>query len=99
MWDALLAASPILVVLVGMLGLKKPAVVVTPIAMAYTLLLGLLYFDGTATMMAVSLKTGILDGARIVWLIFGAFTILIMMMGTGAMGSLVTILSPPMSCS
>ena len=85
MWEALLAASPILVVLVGMLGLKKPAVVVTPMAMAYTLCLGLLYFDGTATMMAASLKIGILDGARIVWLIFGAFTILIMMMGTGAM--------------
>lgn len=85
MWDALLAASPILVVLVGMLGLKKPAVVVTPIAMSYTLLLGLLYFDGTAAGMAASLKIGILDGARIVWLIFGAFTILIMMMGTGAM--------------
>ncbi len=85
MGDALLAASPILVVLVGMLGLKKPAIVVTPIAMVYTLLLGLLHFDGTVTMMAASLKMGILDGARIVWLIFGAFTILIMTMGTGAM--------------
>ncbi|MFC2164470.1 L-lactate permease [Acidobacteriota bacterium] len=85
MWDALIAASPILVVLVGMLGLKKPAVVVTPIAMAYTLCLGLIYFNGTAKDMGASLQIGILDGARIVWLIFGAFTILIMSMGTGAM--------------
>jgi lactate permease len=85
MWDALLAASPILVVLAGMLGLKKPAVLVTPIAMAYTLLLGLLYFGGTFADMTASLKIGLLDGARIVWLIFGAFTILIMTMGTGAM--------------
>jgi lactate permease len=85
MWDVLLASSPILLVLGGMLGLKKPAVLVTPIVMAYTLLLGLFYFDGTAGRMADSLETGILDGARIVWLIFGAFTILIMMMGTGAM--------------
>jgi len=85
MWDALIAASPILVVLVGMLGLKKPAVVITPMAMAYTLCLGLFFFDGTVAGMASSLRIGILDGARIVWLIFGAFTILIMMMGTGAM--------------
>ena len=85
MWDALLAASPIFVVLAGMLGLKKPAVLVTPIAMVYTILLGLLHFEGSAAGMASSLRTGILDGARIIWLIFGAFTILIMTMGTGAM--------------
>ena len=85
MWDALIAASPILVVLVGMLGLKKPAVVVTPIALVYTLFIGLLHFSGNTAGMVVSLKIGILDGARIVWLIFGAFTILIMTMGTGAM--------------
>ena len=85
MWDALIAASPILVVLVGMLGLKKPAVVVTPIALVYTLFIGLLHFGGNAAGMAASLRIGILDGARIVWLIFGAFTILVMTMGTGAM--------------
>ncbi len=71
MWDAILAASPIFVVLVGMIGLKKPAVIVTPIAMAYTILLGLFYFEGSAAGMAASLKVGILDGVRIVWLIFG----------------------------
>jgi len=85
MWEIVFAASPILIVLGGMLGLKKPAVVVTPIAMAYTLLLGAVFFDGTVAGMVESLKMGILDGTRIVWLIFGAFTILIMMIGTGAM--------------
>ncbi len=93
MWDAILAASPIFVVLVGMIGLKKPAVIVTPIAMAYTILLGLFYFEGSAAGMAASLKVGILDGVRIVWLIFGAFTILMMMMETGTMDKIKEVIS------
>jgi L-lactate permease len=93
MADAILAASPILVVLVGMIGLKKPAVLVTPVAMVYSLFLGFIYFHGSAAGMALSLKVGILDGARIVWLIFGAFTILMMMMGTGAMDKIKEVIS------
>jgi len=85
MLDVFFAASPIIVVLVGMLGLKKSAVSVTPVAMAYTFFLGLFYFKGIPKEMVISIKKGILDGMSIVWLIFAAFTILMMMIGTGAM--------------
>jgi lactate permease len=81
----LLAASPIAVVLVGMIGLKRPAVVVTPIAAVYTIVIGVLFFGGTGSGIAASLQTGVLDGVRIILLIFAAFTILVMMTGTGAM--------------
>ncbi|MBZ4654520.1 MAG: hypothetical protein JG781_1877 [Peptococcaceae bacterium] len=85
MLDILLAASPIIVVLVGMIGLKKSAMKVGPIAMMYTIILGIFYFSGTSKEMLVSFEKGILDGIKIVWLIFAAFTMLMMMMGTGAM--------------
>jgi lactate permease len=85
MWEVFLAASPILLVLVGMIVLKKPAVVVTPIALAYTVALGMVAFGGSTTDTAAGLIVGLLDGTRIVWLILGAFTILLMMIGTGAM--------------
>jgi len=85
MLDILLAASPIFVVLVGMIGMKKSAMKVAPVAMVYTIVLGLLYFSGTGAGIFVSFKKGVLDGMRIVWLIFAAFAMLMMMTGTGAM--------------
>lgn len=85
MLDVLLAASPIFVVLIGMIGMRKSAMKVAPVAMVYTIILGLLYFSGTNAGMIISFKKGVLDGIRIVWLIFTAFTMLVMMIGTGAM--------------
>jgi len=93
MVDVLLAASPILVVLIGMLGLKKSAMKVAPIAMLYTIILGFLCFSGTSGAIVVSLKKGILDGIRIVWLIFAAFTMLMMMTGTGAMDKIKVVIA------
>lgn len=93
MLDVLLAASPIIVVLFGMIGLKKSAMKVAPIAMIYTIILGLLYFPGTSDGMVVSLNKGIVDGIRIVWLIFAAFTMLMMMTGTGAMDKIKEIIA------
>jgi len=61
MLDILLAPSPIFVVLVGMIGMKKSAMKVAPVAMVYTIVLGLLYFSGTGAGIFVSFKKGVLE--------------------------------------
>src|SRR5690554_1577975 len=76
-----------------MLGLKKSAMKVAPIAMVYTIIIGLLFFSGTAGEMTSSFTKGVLDGIKIVWLIFAAFTVLMMMTGTGAMDKIKEIIA------
>lgn len=85
MTNVFLASSPVLFVLTGMLVLKKSAMKVAPIAMIYTSLLGLIAFNTNTDIIYSSFQKGILDGIRIVWLIFAAFSMLIMMQSSGAM--------------
>lgn len=85
MFNVLLALTPILIVLIGMIGLKKSAMKVAPIAMIYTIILGLVLFEGNISGISISFKKGVLDGIRIVWLIWAAFTMLMMIQGTNAM--------------
>ncbi|MTI67763.1 MAG: L-lactate permease [Firmicutes bacterium] len=93
MFNVLLAASPVLVILIGMLIFKKSAMKIAPITMVYTILLGMFVFNGTSNEMINSFKTGILDGVRIVWLIFAAFSMLIMMQKTSAMNKIKEIIA------
>ncbi|MTI69184.1 MAG: L-lactate permease [Firmicutes bacterium] len=93
MFNVLLAASPVLVILIGMLIFKKSAMKIAPITMVYTILLGMFFFNGTSNEMVNSFKTGILDGVRIVWLIFAAFSMLIMMQKTSAMDKIKEIIA------
>ncbi|MBQ2996649.1 MAG: L-lactate permease [Oscillibacter sp.] len=86
-----MAASPIAVVLVGILLMKKPAMKVAPIALAWTALLALTYFniDGltfkeNVTVLDASLWKGIKEGFKIVMMVFGAFVILNTLKYTGA---------------
>ncbi len=84
----LLAMSPILVVLIGMISFKKSAMKVAPVTMVYTIIIGLTFFSSNNVEMFSSVQKGILDGARIVWLIFAAFAMLMMMQGSHAMDSI-----------
>lgn len=87
----LLAASPIIAVLVGILALKKPAMKVAPVALIWTLVLAFSYFnvtglsfhDNVAAYDALLWK-GIKEGLKIVAMVFGAFVILNTLKKTGA---------------
>ena len=86
-----MALSPILVVLVGILGFKQSAKRVSPIALVWTLILAFTYFNVTGASFADNVKTldplvwkGIKEGLKIVLMVFGAFTILNLLRETGA---------------
>ncbi len=86
-----LALSPIIVVLVGILACKKPAMKVAPVALLWTLALAFTYFNvnglGFKENIAatdVLLWKGIKEGLKIVAMVFGAFVILNILRETGA---------------
>ena len=79
----LMALSPIVVVLVGILAFHQSAKKVAPIALIWTLILAFTYFNVTGATFAENVKTydallwkGIKEGLKIVLMVFGAFTIL-----------------------
>ena len=87
----LMALSPIVVVLVGILGFKKSAKTVSPAALLWTLFLAFTYFNLGGTTFAENVKVldplvwkGIKEGLKIVLMVFGAFTILNLLRETGA---------------
>ena len=87
----LMALSPIVVVLVGILGFKKSAKTVSPAALLWTLLLAFTYFNLDGATVAETVKVldplvwkGIKEGLKIVLMVFGAFTILNLLRETGA---------------
>lgn len=88
----ILALSPIIVVLVGILGFKKPAMKVSPIALLWTLILAFTYFNVNHVAFSENaieygglIWKGIKEGLKIVWMVFGAFVILNILRKTGAM--------------
>ena len=87
----LMALSPIVVVLVGILGFKKSAKTVSPVALLWTLILAFTYFNLDGLTFAENVKVldplvwkGIKEGLKIVLMVFGAFTILNLLRETGA---------------
>ena len=89
--DFVMALSPILVVLVGILGFKQSAKKVSPIALVWTMLLAFTYFNVNGASFTDTVKVldplvwkGIKEGLKIVLMVFGAFTILNLLRETGA---------------
>ena len=87
----LIALSPIIVVLVGILAFHQSAKKVAPIALIWTLILAFAYFNVTGATFAENVKTydallwkGIKEGLKIVLMVFGAFVILNILRETGA---------------
>lgn len=86
-----MALSPIILVLVGILFFKKPAMKVAPVALLWGMLLAFTYFninDLTFAENVVVLDAlvwkGIKEGLKIVLMVFGAFSILNTLKRTGA---------------
>ncbi len=67
-----------------MIGLRQPIVRVAPVAMITAIIISIIAFDTTGSAVGESTKAGVIDGLRIIWLIWAAFTMLILMQATGA---------------
>ena len=87
----IMANSPIIQVLVGILILKKPAMKVAPVALIWTMLLSFTYFNiigltfkENVVVLDALLWKGIKEGFKIVLMVFGAFVILNTLKYTGA---------------
>lgn len=83
--DILVSVLPILIVLVGIIVLNKPAKVVAPIAFVVTFILGMFYFGEGLDILWKNAWTGIVSGTKVVYMIMSAFCILNMLLETGAM--------------
>ena len=86
-----MAISPIIFVLIGILVLKKPAMKVAPVALIWTMLLAFTYFNigdlsfnENVSVIDGLLWKGIKEGFKIVLMVFGAFVILNTLKKTGA---------------
>lgn len=87
----ILAISPIVIVLVGILAFKQSAMKVAPLALLWTVLLALTYFNvqgltfqENIVALDAQLWKGIKEGFKIVVMVFGAFVILNTLKKTGA---------------
>ncbi|HCE61411.1 MAG TPA: hypothetical protein DEQ85_00345 [Clostridiales bacterium] len=86
-----MALSPIVVVLVGILAFHQSAKKVAPIALVWTLILAFTYFNVTGASFKENVATydplvwkGLKEGLKIVLMVFGAFVILNLLRETGA---------------
>jgi len=83
----LIALLPIAAIVVGMAGLNYPSKVMAPVGWIIAILSSVFVFDAPTGALFATSWAGVLDGARIVWLIFAAFTLLTVMLRSGAMDS------------
>ena len=92
MLSFILAISPIVIVLVGIMVFRMSAYKVAPLALVWGMFLALTYFNITGLpltenipVLDANLWKGIKEGFKIVVMVFGAFTILNSLKDTGAM--------------
>ena len=83
--DIIISLLPILIVLVGIIVLNKPAKLVAPIAFVVTFIIGKFYFNVGLDVLWKNAWTGIVAGTKVVYMIMAAFCILNMLLETGAM--------------
>lgn len=80
-----LSLTPLLIVVIGIVGLKKPAKWVSVFAVIFTIILSLFVFGLDTSIAFFQTKKGIIDGIKMVYMIWAAFLILSMLVRTGAM--------------
>ena len=90
-FNFVMALSPIVVVLVGILAFHQSAKKVAPVALVWTLVLAFTYFNVTGASFQENVATydplvwkGLKEGLKIVLMVFGAFVILNLLRETGA---------------
>lgn len=98
MLQLFMAISPILIVMIGMIGivgLKKPATIVSAIALIYTIFVTMFYgnFKLENDVLFSETTKGIIEGAKMVFMIWSAFLILNMLINTGAMDKIKEIIA------
>lgn len=69
----ILSLTPLIVVVVGVVGLKKSAKWVSLVAMVYTMVLSVLYFKTEVFEVIRQTKIGIIEGSKMVYMIWAAF--------------------------
>ena len=89
----ILAASPIMLVIIGIMVMKKPAMKVAPAALVYTIVVSMVFFETGTDMVVSQVWKGIIEGLKIMGLLFSSFVILDMMIGTKAIDQIKYILS------
>ena len=95
MLQLFMAISPILIVMIGIVGLKKPATIVSAIALIYTIFVTMFYgkFKLENAVLFSETTKGIIEGAKMVFMIWSAFLILNMLINTGAMDKIKEIIA------
>lgn len=83
--DVIVSLIPILIVLIGIIVLNKPAKYVSIVAFVVTFALGMFYFGEGLDILWKNAWTGIVSGAKVVYMIMAAFCILNMLLETKAM--------------
>lgn len=91
--DFLIALTPILIVIIGVVVLDKPAKWVSFLAAIYTILLSHFYYGVGVPDIWAQTKSGLGDGVKMVYMIFAAFLILNMLIHTGAMDKIKEIIA------
>lgn len=83
--NILIAITPIIFVMVGIVALKKPAKYVSLCAMVYTVILAVFFFGGNYETVQTQGIKGVLEALKTMCVIFGAFTMLSVLRLSGAM--------------
>lgn len=83
----LLATTPIILILIGIVVLKKPAWIVSLIALAYTVALAMLAFGEGIDMAGIfaTSKKGVISALQTMFLVWSAFSLLELMITSGSM--------------
>lgn len=89
----LLAIIPILIVLVGIVILKKPAWIVALIGVAITFLLAVTAFSGKPAGMLDTSRSGVIAALQVAFLVWGAFSLLELMQVSTGMNRIKTTVS------
>lgn len=89
----ILAIIPILIVLVGIVVLKKPAWAIGLIGAALTFLLAVTFFSGKVPAMVETTKSGIISALQVAFLVWGAFALLELMQVSTGMNRIKTTVS------
>ena len=88
-----LAILPIILILVGMIVLKKSAVIVSPVSLIFTFILSIVCFKALPNNLTFQTWRGIIEGGKIVFLIWSAFSMLVMLQRTRAMDRIKIVLA------
>ena len=82
--DVILAALPLLIVAVLLVGLLWPATRAMPIAWVVALVVGLVWWNNSLTWVAGASIVGVMTALTILWIVFGALVLLYTLMQAGA---------------